>query len=183
MIPSNDGSANAVAGIRPGPPHTGTPPAAGLPVWMLALAALLLVMVGANGYMVWLSSHERHDLVRADYYDAGLQEDKTIALNAASHAAGHVVLRHTREGWEVETSADAIDAATCRAYFYRPDDDRQDHMIELSRANPRGSGGPSTGALWRASGADLRRGKWNVKLVWERSGEPVSETTLGYRAP
>jgi hypothetical protein len=140
-------------------------------------------MAGANGYMVWLSSHERHDLVRADYYDAGLHEDKSIALNSASHAAGHVALGRTGEGWEVRSSTDAIDAPTCRAYFYRPDDDRQDHLITLTRATGPGRIGGPSGGLWRGPGPGLRRGKWDVKLVWERNGASVSETTLEYQAP
>jgi hypothetical protein len=170
MILSRDDSRNAQ-------------PAQGFPVWIFALAGVLLLMAGANGYMVWLSSHERHDLVRADYYDAGLQEDKSIALNAASHAAGHVTLERTGEGWELRSSADVIDAPACRAYFYRPDDDREDRAVMLSRAAGPGRIGGPAGGLWRGSGPGLRRGKWDVKLVWERNGASVSEMTVEYQAP
>jgi hypothetical protein len=160
------------------PIKTAAPGHRGIPAWVFVLAGMVLLMLCANGLMVWLSSHGRRDLVRADYYDAGLQEDNSIARNALARAAGRVDLRRIPEGWEIETGVDLAGSDTCRAHFYRPDDGREDRVLVLTR-----SGGGSGGrGLWRGSKLDLRRGQWIVNLVWEENGSPRSETSIRYLA-
>ncbi|MDB5104899.1 MAG: FixH [Fibrobacteres bacterium] len=162
------------------PSKSALPPLpAGIQFWAIALAMVVLLMVGANCYLVWLSSHGQRDLVRADYYDSGLEEDKSIARNAAGRNAGHVDLRRTASGWQVGTERDFPESAVCRARFYRPDDGREDRVLTLNRsADARNGRG-----LWQGPDAALRRGQWIVNLVWEKNGAPVSETTVHYQAP
>lgn len=160
------------------PSNASAPGGSGIPPWALALAAMMLLMFGFNGYMIWLSSHDRRDLVRADYYDAGLDEDRTMARNALARAAGRVELRMQPEGWEVEAGADLSGSAICRAHFYRPDDGREDRVLVLTRSE-----GDARGrALWKGPRIDFRRGLWIVNLVWEDNGSPRSEATVRYAA-
>ncbi len=161
------------------PIKTAAPASAGVPSWIIVLAVMMLTMLGVNFYFVWLSSHDRRDLVRADYYDAGLDEDRTMARNASAHAAGPVDLRRTSSGWEAEGGVDLAGASVCRAHFYRPDDGREDQVLALTRSE----GAPQGRSLWQGANLDLRRGQWIVNLVWEENGSPKSETTIRYFAP
>lgn len=157
------------------PKNAATVAPSGLPGWMVGLGILILMVALANGILVWLSSKGHRDLVRSDYYDHGLQEDKTIARNALGRAAGQVELRRTAAGWQVETETDMPGAQVLKAHFYRPDDGREDRVVVLARPPV---GAPEGHGFWEGSGPGLRRGRWVVNLVWEENGAPLSETTV-----
>ena len=85
----------------------------GAPRWLLALAAMMLIMLVANGIMVWLSLRGHRDLVRPDYYDAGLDQDKTMARTDLSRAPGmEVSFLRDASGWRAETAAEGLRTAT-----------------------------------------------------------------------
>lgn len=144
----------------------------GLPPWIIALGAFMAIVFGANGILIWLSSHGRHDLVRADYYDAGLQQDSLIARSAP---AGSMGLRRENGDWVVDAEGKAIEATACKLHFYRPDDGRADMEIHLRP-------GAGDQFSWRATAPDAKRGKWIVTAVWESKGAIVRESSSEYFA-
>jgi hypothetical protein len=143
-----------------------TPVRRGPPAWMLALGGFMIVVVAVNAAFVWLSSRGHRDLVRRDYYAAGLKQDSLIALTAM---AGPVSLRREGGDWRLEA---AVPAATgCRLRFYRPDDGSADREIRLERA-------PGSGEIWRGRSPDLRRGHWIATAIWERDGADWREASI-----
>jgi len=150
-------------------------PKRGMPVWIMALCLFMAVVFGANGVLIWLSSRGHRDLVREDYYQAGLAQDKAIARAAA---AGTMSLRRDGGAWMLENDAGAVPATGCRLRFYRPDDGRADHEARMERL-PSGAGKE----IWRAPATALRHGRWIVTAVWERDGQDVSETSRDWAEP
>jgi hypothetical protein len=149
--------------------------ARGVPSWMAALGLFMCVVGIVNGSFVWLSSHGRRDLVRQDYYEAGLRQDSAIALAAA---AGPVSLRRDGGDWLLETAAGSASATGCLLRFYRPDDGRADREVRLRRAPT-----PAGREAWRGPAQALRSGQWLVTAVWERDGKDVREKTLRLTEP
>ena len=146
----------------------------GAPRWLLALAAMMLIMLVANGIMVWLSLRGHRDLVRPDYYDAGLDQDGTMARTDLSLAPGmEVSFLRDASGWRVETAAEGLRTATCRVLLYRPDNKGEDQILELG--SPRTLPGTSGRIFWTGSNPTLRRGHWQARLVWEVDGKAVME--------
>src|SRR5690349_4097333 len=77
------------------------------PWFAAALAAGLILMLGANGIMVWQSAQGHRDLVRSDYYQAGLRQDGAIRRNAMAEKPGSRI-SFAKEGGEwLAIAADA----------------------------------------------------------------------------
>ncbi len=168
----------------PGPaPATGhsagsartSPSAGGVPAWMIALGLFMLVVGVVNGVFIWLSSHGHRDLVRPDYYQAGLKQDSVIAL---SEAVGSVSLRREGGDWLLESAAGSAAATGCRLRFYRPDDGRADREVKLEAAPA-----PAGRMAWRGPAESLRRGHWIVTAVWNRDGHDIGGKTLNLTEP
>jgi hypothetical protein len=149
--------------------------AGGPPTWMIALGLFMVVVGLVNGVFVWLSSHGRRDLVRPDYYEAGLKQDSLIALSAAS---GPVTLRREGGDWLLETAAGSAPVTGCRLRFYRPDDGRADREVHM-RSAPAAAGREA----WRGPAAAMRPGHWIVTAIWNRDGRDVRENTLRLMEP
>jgi hypothetical protein len=149
----------------------------GFPKWGFALIGVLALTLGANGYMVWLSLRGHRDLVRPDYYDAGLDQDGIIARTGMARSPGmEVVLLRNGGSWRAETFSGHLEGAVCRIRLYRPDDRREDKDLDLgvSRVST-----DSPGRIhWSGEGPALRRGVWMANLVWERDGKPVMEESF-----
>lgn len=160
----------------------------GFPPWMKALGGLILAAALANGAMVWLSLRGERDLVRSDYYQAGLEQDARMARRA--RADGHrLVLAEVPEGWTVEAEAlasktpggtvagdiDPLAGSRCRIRFTRPDDGREDKVTELPWAGA-GPGGRLGKGIWLGPGPSLKAGHWDVLVEWERDGKVFMES-------
>lgn len=144
-------------------------PSRGLPVWMIVMGLFMALVGVANGLFVWLSNG-RHDLVREDYYAAGLKQDSVIALTSG---AGPVVFRREGADWRLENAAGAAPATGCRLRLYRPDDGRADREVRLQRV-PSAEGREA----WKVAAPSLRHGHWIATVVWDRDGVDVRETSL-----
>lgn len=172
---------------RPAPARgpSGSPPDAvrkrvsarvgGPPAWMVVLGLFMAVVGIVNVGFVWLSSRDRHDLVRQDYYEAGLKQDSVIALSAA---AGPVSLRRDGGDWLLEAAAGTAAATGCLLRFYRPDDGSADREVRL-----RSAPAPAGREAWRGPAETMRRGHWRVTAVWDRGGKGVREKTLELTEP
>jgi hypothetical protein len=154
----------------------------GAPRWLLALAAMMGLMLAANGIMVALSLRGHRDLVRPDYYDAGLDQDGTMARTGLSRSPGMEVFFHRdTAGWRAEAVSEALRPATCRVLLYRPDNGGEDRILEwgASRSAP---GDPGR-IYWKGPSPSLRRGHWEARLVWEVDGKPIMEKPLRLYIP
>ena len=149
----------------------------GFPRWGFALVALLLLMLGANGSMVWLSSRGHRDLVRSDYYDAGLDQDGIMARNGMARLPGmHVTLHRDGKAWRAESGSGLLRGAVCKIRLYRPDDGREDKVLNLGASRPMAD---AAGRIaWVAPSAVLRRGFWIAQLVWEENGKSIMEESF-----
>jgi hypothetical protein len=147
---------------------------AGFPKWLLALGAMMLLMLGANGVMVWLSTLGHRDLVRPDYYEAGLDQDGILARTGLSESQGvDVSLFRDEAEWRAEAGGEALRNATCKVRLYRPDNGRDDLVLELIAPTP--ASDASARRVWKGPSPILRRGYWVARLVWEDAGRPVME--------
>lgn len=143
----------------------------GVPLWIKALGLLAILVAVANAAMVWFSLHGNRDLVRRDYYQAGLDQDGRIARRSQA-AAFSVSLKLDGPEWTVTAAPSspasatgptpALEGARCTVHLRRPDDGRLDRVVELSWS-------PEQGA-WRGPGFPLRRGHWDILVEWQRDG-------------
>jgi len=136
---------------------------------MIVLGLFMVVVGVVNGIFVWLSNG-RHDLVREDYYAAGLKQDSVIALNSAT---GPVTFRREGGEWRLENAEGTSPATGCRLRLYRPDDDKADREVRLQR-QPAEAGREA----WKVAAPALRRGHWIATVVWDRDGVDVREFSL-----
>jgi hypothetical protein len=151
-------------------------------IWLLALAGMMLIMFFANGIMVWLSMRGHRDLVRPDYYDAGLDQDAAMARTALSRKPGmEVAFIRDASGWQAEATAETLKAATCRVMLYRPDNRGEDRILEWG--TPRPSLAAPGRSIWKGPVPSLRRGHWEARLVWEVEGEAVMEKPYQFYVP
>jgi hypothetical protein len=165
----------------------------GLPPWIKALITIAVLALLANGIFIWMSLSGRRDLVRRDYYQAGLEQDARLARRALA-AAHSVVLEAEGGEWVVRASrlpglpldapaptgtqtspagATSLEGAACRVSFQRPEDGREDRIAELAWA-----GGTTTEGTWRGASAPLRKGLWNILIEWEREGKVFMEAAF-----
>lgn len=167
----------------------------GLPPWILALIALAALGLLANGAFVWISLTGRRDLVRPDYYQAGLEQDARLARRALAAAhdveltaeGGEWIVRASRRGDPASGSPEdqapaapgaagnraSLEGAACRVTFQRPEDGRLDASAALAWA-----GGSEDDGTWRGPAAPLRKGRWDVLIEWERDGEVFMESAF-----
>jgi FixH protein len=149
----------------------------GFPRWGFALIAFLALMFGANGWMVWLSSRGHRDLVRADYYDAGLDQDAVIARNGLARAPGMDVAFHRgAKTWRAESGSALLRNAVCKVGLYRPDDGREDKILNLGARQA--VAGSQDRNVWSGPSPSLRKGFWVARLVWEQDGKPIMEESF-----
>ncbi|MEO6096028.1 MAG: FixH family protein [Fibrobacteria bacterium] len=149
----------------------------GLPGLVIAMVILIILVAGANGLLVWLSSHGKHELVRGDYYDSGLDLDGSMARAEIARAPGmDVTFRHDGAFWRAEAGSGSLGGTDCKARLYRPDNGAED--LDLNLGGPRASADDSGRYIWSVPSPALRRGYWNVHLTWERAGKPVMEESF-----
>lgn len=168
----------------------------GVPGWIKALAAVAGLALIANGAFVWLSLSGRRDLVRKDYYQAGLEQDARLARRAL--AAGYRIDLSLGAGsWTVTAARSDGNAAArnpgdsasrppapwvylegslCKASFSRPEDGREDRVVELAWAD-----GTDREGAWSGPASHLRSGHWDVLLEWERDGKVFMESAFSRR--
>jgi hypothetical protein len=152
------------------------------PVWLAALAGMMLIMFFANGIMVWLSLRGHRDLVRPDYYDAGLDQDAAMARAALSLEPGmDIAFFRGAAGWQAEASAEILKTATCRVLLYRPDNRGEDRILEWGM--PSASLASPGRMLWKGTAPSLRRGRWEARLVWEVDGKAIMEKPYQFYVP
>jgi hypothetical protein len=148
-----------------------------IPLWIKALASLAVLTFLANGIMIAYALGGRRDLVRGDYYQAGLEQDARMARRAL--AAGREIRLSLQGGsWRVELggATDLGDPAAweCRVRLQRPDDSREDRSAGL-----RWAGGTAAGAAtWHGKGHPLRKGRYDVLIEWEKDGKVFMETAF-----
>lgn len=141
----------------------------GIPMWITAMAGFMALVAAANVGLVWLSGRGHRDLVRPDYYAAGLVQDSLIARTAGSAAwAKGISLRRSGEGWMLEAPAAPEWATGAVVRLYRPDDERADRETRLQKTNA---------GAWTAAYPDLKRGRWIATVAWERDGRILGEAS------
>lgn len=147
------------------------------PLWIKALAAMAILAFLANGIMIAYALGGRRDLVRADYYQAGLEQDARMARRAL--AAGHGIKLSLQGGaWSVELAGAAAQGDPagwdCRVRLQRPDDGREDRTAALGWRGVTAEGS----AVWEGNGQPLRKGRYDVLIEWEKDGKVFMETAF-----
>jgi hypothetical protein len=148
-----------------------------LPLWIKALAAMAVLAFLANGIMIAYALGGRRDLVRADYYQAGLEQDARMARRAL--AAGHGIRLDLRDGaWTVELTGATAQGDPygweCRVRLQRPEDGREDRAASLGWRGLSAEGA----AVWTGKGQPLRKGRYDVLIEWEKDGKVFMETAF-----
>lgn len=141
-----------------------------LPWWAIALGVTVLLMFVANGAMVWLSSHGNRDLVRTDYYDAGLEQDKSIARTQLGHK---IEIKNSLEMgesyWSLVTDTVLLKSAQGTVHLYRPDNRKEDTVLTLE------SSLENEKMNWKFKSLHLRQGKWIANFIWTDKNQPIAE--------
>jgi nitrogen fixation protein FixH len=146
-----------------------------MPGWIKALIGTVACVMAANAVLLWQALYVRRDLVRKDYYEAGLNQNVRMARRALADSLGlRVTFGRDSGGFRVEAvgsgavaGGDPLSLPLCRAEFYRPDDGREDHAVDLARENG--------GAAWSGPAPSLRHGHWRVTLLWMDGSKAVME--------
>lgn len=145
-------------------------PVRSIPLWIPALAAFMALVAAANVALVWLSGSGHRDLVRPDYYEAGLAQDSVIARAEGSAAWSKGVSLHPEDGgWILEAPQAPAGATGGNVRLYRPDDGRADREARLEKA---GDG------RWTAAFPGLRRGRWIATVAWDEAGRILGEGSI-----
>ena len=168
-----------------------------MPGWMKILGITCLLAVLANGVMVWQALHTQHDLVRKDYYEAGLDQDGRIARTSLANSKDwHISFLKNEKGFRVEakrdtshsntnnknvlpTTIDPLSLRICQVQFYRPDNVKEDFKQEFFH-QPDSSTAIS---IWQGPSVKLRRGHWRITLLWIKDQSPLMEKTFDYFSP
>jgi nitrogen fixation protein FixH len=160
-----------------------------MPGWLKGLAVTCLLAVAANAVLLWQALHVRRDLVRKDYYEAGLDQDGRMARTALAEAGGmHTDFLRDGDGLRVEAKrdggfagagADPLKLRVCEVQFYRPDDGREDAKLEFIREDA----AEGSAVRWRGPSPKLRRGLWRITLFWMDGARPIMEKSLDYFSP
>lgn len=134
-------------------------------IWSIGLILFFVVFIsGMVGFVVW-STHQREDLVAADYYDQEIGYQQRIEAGARAAAAGlklsvrydvvDAILRLTF------AQPAALQASTGTVALYRPSDASLDRVFAF---DPDSAGAQSIPAA-------LAPGLWRVKLEWQQAGQ------------
>ena len=148
-----------------------TPTVTELPNWIKALGGLILAAALANGAMVWFSLSGHRDLVRSDYYQAGLQQDARMARRALADGY-RIELTAVPGGWSVraEPAKGPVAGSTCRVRFIRPDDGRRDRTASLQWVEDRGR--------WEGPSDPIGPGRWDILIEWDKDGKTIMESAF-----
>jgi hypothetical protein len=165
-----------------------------VPAWMFFLGGIAALGVSAGIFLVVVSGQNRHVLVQDDYYAAGLKLDEHRAAEAAFDSLGYglsldwedgaLLLKAAATGAAgavAEHDGEARRRARLTSYdvvvqLRRPDDSSVDRDVALTLA-------ADSPPLWVADAPALRRGRWSVRVLFQRDGAPVMEHAFNHYAP
>ncbi|MCA6363529.1 MAG: FixH family protein [Bacteroidetes bacterium] len=131
--------------------------------WGLRIALLYGGFVAGVVFMVIMSSRQKIDLVRKDYYAAELKHQDRIDETANANALSEkVTLKHAGKAVEITFPAEMKNKAVKgTALFYRPSDALLDRRFELK---------PDTSGTQVITG-DFTPGIYNVQIQWTCEGK------------
>jgi len=158
-----------------------------IPLWMLFLGFCAFVALSSGLGLVYISSHTQHDLVREDYYQAGLHLDQqklreaefdslNIQLNLTEKNSS-LVVETQEEGSPDPALVTRLHSYTVKLFLQRPDDPSADRILALQIAS---NDIASNSLRWSVATPRLRKGRWNCRIVFEDQGQPKIENSFIY---
>ncbi len=131
--------------------------------WGWRIVILYAIFIAGTIGWVGYAMTKEVDLVRPDYYEHGLDHDKTMAAKARAEASG-AAMRFDRFSDALEIKIPAVLAATATGsiWLYRPNAIDSDRTVPLAL---------SADGTMRLPAASLARGVWNVTLDWNARGQ------------
>jgi hypothetical protein len=127
--------------------------------WGYGIVAALLTFMTFTVMMVWGTKDTNVDLVYDDYYE------RTIGYDAHIERRDRGQQEAYRIGWSLTESKDSLMLAfpagevAGTLEFYRPNDRKQDRLLELPAA--------------AVSMAGMGTGRWLMRIEWSLDGVPV----------
>ena len=136
------------------------------PKWMLFIPALFVLMLLANGYLVYQSNTHASKLVRNDYYEASLKQDDRIRNRLLPDSLGLVLaLEKIDSIWEItikDTVANRLIPPskqwTGKLYFFCPTDNHGDKRVDLEKVES------DHKWVWRIPYFYLTNGSWRIDI-------------------
>ncbi|MFI5201933.1 MAG: FixH family protein [Candidatus Kapaibacterium sp.] len=130
--------------------------------WRIVILYAIFI-AGTVGWVSYAMTKEV-DLVRPDYYEHGLEHDKSMAARARADALGtnaSIQLDAAHHDYRIQLPAEQAAAAKGTILLYRPNSIESDRTIPLAV----GSDG-----IMRVPTSNLAPGLWQITLDWQNSG-------------
>ena len=160
-----------------------------IPLWMIFLAFSAFVAITSSLGLVYVSNQSPHGLVRADYYQAGLHLDEQRQREAGFDTLHiHLALKEKPDSLTLETSAAGspdpallagLQTSKVTVFLQRPDDPSADRELVLQSAPDSISG---IFPRWTVAATNLRKGRWNCRVVFEDQKQIVIENSFAFNA-
>jgi nitrogen fixation protein FixH len=133
--------------------------------WPIAIVIYFAIFITfIVSFIVW-ASHQRTDLVRADYYEAEIkfqQQIDRVERSRPVEAAVAVTYDLKSSKITVQLPPETHQGAFGKIELYRPSDARQDKQIKLA-ADSKGQ--------QQLDVRHLKSGLWKVRVTWTSSGQ------------
>ena len=131
------------------------------PIFIICYFAIFITFIAT--FIVW-ASHQRVDLVRADYYEAEIkfqQQIDRVERSRPVEAAVTINYNATSSNITIQLPTDSHKDACGKIELYRPSDARQDKNIKLAT---------DVAGQQKVDVHDLKSGLWKVRVTWTSSG-------------
>ena len=158
-----------------------------IPPFIYVLILTVFGVVGANLYLAFRANSTERDLVRDDYYEAGLLHDQVVNAERQADSVGlNLEWVISNSGWNaiIQSSEDSLlsdldhQITRCEAFIYRPSDRKLDRSISFSAQISEQKGK----RVWNAPLPKLMPGYWHVTLRWFTGNRLLLEKNFKHHA-
>ena len=158
------------------------------PFWIIALWATAVFIIACCLGLVYVANHNLPNMVRNDYYEAGVHLDQQRGREAGFDSLHlRLALTETRDTLVLQGIGATLDSAALnrlklfhvKLILQRPDDPAADRELVLLPEFVSASGSIP---LWHVAASPLRKGKWECQVVFEDKDRPMLERSFSYFA-
>lgn len=133
--------------------------------WPIAIVVVFIVFALFIGIFIAWASHQREDLVAANYYENEVRYQQRLdRMNQTQPLAAEVTVSYddTQRSIVINLPVAQARQAAGSIHLYRPSDARLDREVPLA---------VNADGVQRLEAKELRAGLWKVRLQWSASGK------------
>ncbi len=158
------------------------------PFWIIALGATAVFIILCCLGLVYVANHNMPNMVRNDYYEAGLHLDQQRGREMVFDSL-HLRLSLTQEpdtlvlrglGATLDSvTLNRLKSLNVKLVLQRPDDPSADREVVMQAE---WSAAKNNLLVWKSPASLLRPGKWECQVLFESKDKPVMERSFTYFA-